>query len=161
MIILDKRITVLSAVIVALSIAAFAYVSGSRGKSANLDLNSTAFSGHDSGDINWLIPENEIASVKASAFHGDNQAASRLANHFRELGHAVEARRWLEMVATRGDCASMAELKEFAESNHDRSAAAHWNRQLRLNACTWAKAYPQASRAINGSSGDMPLWNEQ
>lgn len=111
------------------------------------------------GDVPSRIPENELNSVQEGARHGDNSAAQRLSEHYRALGQTREQLEWLVMAASRGDCASMALLKEFWQNQGNSSLASRWNNQLRANRCTWAKAYGPLQGG-DTRQNDMPLWTD-
>jgi hypothetical protein len=109
------------------------------------------------GDMDETIPASALGPLMVRARLGDNAAANDLGNHFSSLGNDAEERRWRTLAANRGDCLSMALLKDLESRTGNQAAAAHWNMALRQNECTWQKAY--------GSTADpelnpMPLWND-
>lgn len=110
------------------------------------------------GEMNLVIPADEIAPLQQRAVAGDNRAANELANHYSELRQTAEEARWLTLAANRGDCASMALLRGLAERSDDRRGQSHWNDMLRRHACTWAKAYQGG--AVSRPADLIPLWNE-
>jgi len=112
------------------------------------------------GDVEPIIPANELETYKQRARAGDNGRAHALANHYRELRRPAERRRWLAVAADRGDCAAMALLRTDAREAGDRAAASRWNDLLRQNSCTWAKAYG-AGTGPNPAVEAMPLWDIQ
>jgi hypothetical protein len=111
------------------------------------------------GDIPSVIPNNELVSVQEDARRGNNSAVDRLAEHYRTLGQTRDRVQWLVMAASRGDCSAMAHLREFWQTEGNPSLTAQWNNQLRINRCTWAKAYgPLSGNAAQ--ENNMPLWTE-
>lgn len=98
-----------------------------------------------SGDVNWIIPANEIEGFKARAQGGDSRAAESLANHYAELHQPVEQRRWLTLAAQQGNCNAIDLLRDQADRAGDARSALQWTGQLRRHGC--ADFLPNATSA--------------
>lgn len=111
-----------------------------------------------SGDVNWIIPANEIESVRQRATAGDNDAAAALAGHYRELRQPAHERRWLVLAANRGDCGAMSLLMDRADQTGDRRSRSRWNEMLRRHTCTLGNVMPGALQ--NSAAENTPLWDD-
>ena len=111
------------------------------------------------GDIEAIIPGNELASVERAARGGSDDAAHRLAAHYVSLGREREQIEWLTLAATRGNCAAIDTLRQLAQNQSDLPLASRWNSQLRNHQCTWAKAYG-TTQGDNSQLNDTPLWQD-
>jgi len=148
---------VISLVVAAVAAVGFWY--GRRTVSYPTDVHMTKTSEDQSdalSEMNLIVPADQITDLMQRATAGDNDAASRLAGHYSQIGETDREIQWLMLAANRGHCASMSQLMEKASQRRDSNAAARWNESLRNNECTWGKTYPGAS---DPEMDSVPLWN--
>jgi hypothetical protein len=108
-------------------------------------------------EMNLMVPASDLETLTQRAIDGDNDSARRLAQHYFQLDQKSEERRWLELAARRGDCAAIDLLYGGAVEAGNLERASHWNGQLRQNACTGAKAYPNLR---DPRLRARPLWKD-
>jgi hypothetical protein len=104
------------------------------------------------GDVDWIIPANEIEGFKQRARNGDANAAETLGNHYAELRQVPEERHWLSIAAGLGSCNAMGLLMDLAARTGDAAGRREWNNQLRRHRCT--------TPSPNSGGDPIPLWDD-